>query len=255
MTSTRSEVDLREAFGLNSYESRVYLALLSGPKKPKEAAASSGVPLPRTYDTLRSLCQKGFANDALGAFAAVRPSVALKSRVEALARDFGESQSRREAASKRLVEALEPLYSKKQESEPVMLRGVEAIAAAFAEVLGGSGHVYLMVRKGLEAKGLFLRYLSEASAGRRVDILVPVGAALSASDMKALDSIGASVRRSSAAVLDVMTGDESVIFGVPARGSDESFGAVAVWVKDASFAVSMTHSLGQVWRAARPVRS
>ncbi|MGH9921109.1 MAG: helix-turn-helix domain-containing protein, partial [Nitrososphaerales archaeon] len=44
------ESELRDKFGLNSYEARAYLALVASPMKPKDLAAAANIPTPRVYD-------------------------------------------------------------------------------------------------------------------------------------------------------------------------------------------------------------
>jgi len=68
-------------FGLNIYESKVWLALLSkGIANVGDIAEMSGVPRSRVYDVLESLEKKGFAIAKLGKpvkFIAVKPAVVL----------------------------------------------------------------------------------------------------------------------------------------------------------------------------------
>jgi HTH-type transcriptional regulator, sugar sensing transcriptional regulator len=58
---------IKDHFGLNIYESKVWLALLSkGVVSAGETAELSGVPRSRTYDVLESLAKRGFAIVKLG---------------------------------------------------------------------------------------------------------------------------------------------------------------------------------------------
>jgi HTH-type transcriptional regulator, sugar sensing transcriptional regulator len=58
---------IRENFGLNIYEAKVWLALLSkGVASAGEVAELSGVPRSRTYDVLESLEKRGFAIVKIG---------------------------------------------------------------------------------------------------------------------------------------------------------------------------------------------
>jgi sugar-specific transcriptional regulator TrmB len=247
-----SESLLKQAFGLNAYETKVYLALLRKRMSAKEASEASKVPLPRTYDVLKALAQKGFANESGGVFRAVRPSVALQSRMTRLAQEFDQEQSGRDQVRQRIVAELEPVFSPTgKEFEPTMLKGIDAIAAAFIDVLRSSDEVYLLVRKGIEARGTFLSYLWKA-AGKdsAIRILIPKAAKVSDSELKVARGSGLEIRRCDDVLLDVMVGGDSVILGVPAHGKDESFGAIAIWVKDDSFAHSIRKSVSQTWKKA-----
>ena len=252
-----SEELLRDAFGLNSYESKLYIALLGRGMKAGEAAQASGVPQSRTYDTLRSLEQKGFVVESDGVYQSATPSAALGSRIAKYAADFEARLAGRQSAMRSIVAELEPLARPRDgEQEPVMLKGLESIAAAFLEVLRESEDAFLLVRKGIEAKTAFLGVLGQASRKpKKVKLMVPTSQRLTRVELREAEKRGLEVRRSEGALLDMMAGDRGgVIIGVPARGKDESFAAVAIWVRSPSFALSVMESLEQQWKAARPLR-
>ncbi len=241
-----SEGLLKESFGLNSYESRVYLVLLKGSMNASEIAQESGVPQSRTYDTLRELGRKGFVSEREGVYAAVKPSTALRARMARFRAEFGAQQAAREGAMKEILEETEELTSRAHDSaEPVMLRGIDSIGAAFLEVLRSSDEVILVVRKGLRTSAEFLSYVRDAEKVKtRIRVLVPKNARLSARELGEAKRLGLEVRRSSAAFLDVMVGDsDDVIIGVPAKGEDESFRAVGIWMKDRSFSAALRSTL------------
>lgn len=244
-----------KAFGLNAYEARVYIALLGARLEAKRVAEESGVPQSRVYDVLRSLGHKGFVLESGGAYSAVRPSNALAGRLRSAEAEFRREQAARGESLREVVADLEPLFSEAANPEPTVLKGIGSIGSAFAEVLSRGGDVYLLVRRGLEAKAPFLRFLSEtARPGGTVRVLVPRGARLSRADLRLVEKAGVAVRSCDGAMLDVMVGGETdVIVGVPARGVDEPFGAVAIWVRDGSFASSMRNTAEGIWRTASPL--
>ena len=252
-----SEELLREAFGLNSYESKLYVALLGRVMKAGEAAQASGVPQSRTYDTLRSLEQKGFVTEADGVYRATTPSAALGSRMTRYVSDFEAGLASRRSAMKKIVEALEPLATPGEgEGEPLLLKGLESIGAAFLEVLRSSEEVFLLVRKGLGARKAFMGLLGEPGRRRKpIKLMLPTDQKVAREELQAAQRLGLEIRRSGGILLDIMAGDRGgVIIGVPGRGKDESFGAVAVWVRSPSFALSVIESLGPQWKGARPLR-
>jgi len=73
---------IKDKFGLNVYESKVWLALISkGVASSSEIAAISDVPRSRTYDVLESLEKKGFAIAKIGKptkYLAVEPTTVLE---------------------------------------------------------------------------------------------------------------------------------------------------------------------------------
>lgn len=250
---------LRQSFGLNSYEARAYLSLLSKPLRAKDVSDESGVPLSRTYDTLRKLVSKGFAKVTDGTFAAVRPSVALKARLGRYSEDFAEAQEGRAGAMGQLVAGLERLYSEGAApgKEPLLLKGIDGIGSAFIEVLSKSRDVYLLVRQGVKARWRFLTYVKGAAPGRRrTRVLIPREVRLSKSDLAAASEAGLDIRTCDGVMLDVMVGEKAdVMIGVPAKGKDQSFGAVAIWVRDPSFAMSIRKTAEQLWRKGEKARA
>jgi sugar-specific transcriptional regulator TrmB len=72
---------VKEKFGLNIYETKVWLALVSkGVASSSEISSISGVPRSRTYDVLSSLEKKGFAIAKVGKptkYIAVEPTIVL----------------------------------------------------------------------------------------------------------------------------------------------------------------------------------
>ncbi len=245
---------LKEAFGLNSYEVKLYLALLGKGMRAAEAAQASGVPQSRTYDTLRMLEQKGFVIESDGKYISASPSAALRSRIAKHFSDFDSEQERRRAAMVKIVEELEPLSDPgRGESETVMLKGLEGISAAFLEVLRSSDDVFLLVRKGFEARAAFLGLLKQSGEGTaRVRLMLPARQKVAGRELREAEGLGLEIRYSDGILLDMMAGDGGgVIIGVPARGKDESFAAVAIWVRSRSFTSSVLGTLEPLWKAAK----
>ena len=73
---------VKDFFGLNTYETKVWLALLGkGVASAGEIAELSGVPRSRTYDVLEGLEKKGFAIIKLGKpvkYLAVNPNIVIE---------------------------------------------------------------------------------------------------------------------------------------------------------------------------------
>ena len=159
------ESELRDKFGLNSYESRAYLVLVSSPMKTKDLATAATIPMPRIYDTLRTLEMKGFVHQSGENYVAESPSVALKTYLLGHQRSYEKAREAKEASMKHIVELLQPVMASKDElsQEPVLLRGIDAIAGRFFEILSTSKDITLMVRKAPKVKGVFRPSRSRAS--------------------------------------------------------------------------------------------
>ncbi|HUH99810.1 MAG TPA: helix-turn-helix domain-containing protein [Nitrososphaerales archaeon] len=252
------ESELRDKFGLNSYEVRGYLALVASPMKPKDLATAANIPNPRVYDTLRALEVKGFVHKRGETYVAESPNVALKAYLLAHQRSFEKARESKEASMKRIVELLQPVLSSKDQfaEEPVLLRGIDAIAGRFFEILGTSKDVTLMVRKALKVKGVFSEYLEAFPlAGKRIRLLLPSRPPISERDARLLARLKIETRYYDHPVLDMMVADErDVVLGVPERSNDEPFSAIALWVRNPSFARSTRAAIDEIWEDSSSTR-
>lgn len=92
---------LKEDFGLNDYESKIYSALVfHGPMDAPIISEESGVPLQRVYQSLRSLIQKGFVirtGSKLKTFAAQNPRSILSRKYQKIREIIAKSEEAYEA--------------------------------------------------------------------------------------------------------------------------------------------------------------
>jgi sugar-specific transcriptional regulator TrmB len=245
------ESELRDKFGLNSYEARGYLALVAAPMKPKDLATAADIPMPRIYDTLRALEMKGFVHQSGESYVAESPSVALKTYLLGHQRSFEKAREAKEASMQRIVELLKPVVASTDElsREPVLLRGIDAIAGRFFEILSTSKDITLMVRKALKVKGVFSEYLDAFPlSGKRIRLLLPSKPPINERDARLLSRLKIETRFYDHPVLDMMVADElDVVLGVPERSNDEPFSAVALWVRNPSFARSTRAAIDEIW--------
>ncbi len=245
------ESELREKFGLNSYEARGYLALVASAMSPKELSTAANIPMPRIYDTLRALETKGFIHRRGETYVAETPTVALKTYLLGYQRAVEKAKESKEASMKRIVELLQPVIASRTElsEEPVLLRGIDAIAGRFFEILRTSKDVTLMVRKALKVKGVFSEYLEAFPlSGKRIRLLLPSRPGISERDARLLSRLRIETRYYDHPVLDMMVADElDVVLGVPERSNDEPFSAVALWVRNPSFARSTRAAIDEIW--------
>ena len=129
----------------------------------------------------------------------------------------------------RIVELLQPVIASKDElsQEPVLLRGIDAIAGRFFEILSTSKDITLMVRKALKVKGVFSEYLEAFPlSGKRIRLLLPSKPPINERDARLLSRLKIETRYYDHPVLDMMVADElDVVLGVPERSNDEPFSA------------------------------
>jgi sugar-specific transcriptional regulator TrmB len=245
------EGELRDKFGLNSYEARGYLALVASPMKPKDLATAASIPNPRIYDTLRALEMKGFVHKRGETYVAESPNVALKTYLLGHQMSFEKARESKEASMKRIVELLQPVLASRDDisEEPVLLKGIDAIAGRFFEILSTSKDVTLMVRKALKVKGVFSEYLEAFPlSGKRIRLLLPSKPPINERDARLLSRLKIETRYYDHPVLDMMVADErDVVLGVPERSNDEPFSAIALWVRNPAFAKSTRAAIDEIW--------
>ncbi len=243
---------LRDWFGLRTYEVKVYLALLKGRRTLKAISASSRVPIPRVYDTLRSLEEKGFVQRTARGPARVPPHIALETRARQMDSEAEEKRSKREQAKKQLLPLLTSLQrgAGEEGSDVVLMRGLPIIARRLADIISGSKEVFLLVRKALEAKELFLRYVESLPLNRmKVRMILPTDAPITQDEKQLASKLGVELRRYSNPLLDLVVADRKhVILGVPDPLSENNRDAVAIWVRNPSFARVLHESLESLWR-------
>jgi HTH-type transcriptional regulator, sugar sensing transcriptional regulator len=153
---------IKDYFGLNIYETKVWLALLGkGVASAGEIANISGVPRSRTYDVLESLEKKGFAIIRLEKpikYLGVKP----KLMIEKLKKDI------RKEAEERMInisniketeefEKLEELYKKgefpiKRESVSTALRGRSNITNYLKEIINNAKKEVIICTNALEIR-------------------------------------------------------------------------------------------------------
>ncbi len=247
------EKSLAENFKLSLYEARVYVALTSGSMSPKQVSVSARVPLSRTYDTLRSLQQKGFVEERGEVFSAISAKAALGMRLRQFEDEFAEAQKARRGATESLLKSLSggtrrPLQ---RDQEVAILRGINAIASKFSEVIAASDDVILVAKRSIDAARVFKPSLQKKMP-KSVRILIPSGFPIRQGDASFLKNLGFQVRRADNLFLDLMVaGQSTVIIGVPDPTSEEAYHSIAIAVSSQPFAMAVRASLEEVWSRAR----
>jgi len=246
---------LKDSFKLSLYESRAYVALLQGASDPKGISRFGRIPLPRIYDTLRSLEDKGFLARNGEGYVPVSPKVALQGRLQQFESEFQQDKTARIDTMQQLLQKLKVQRREELAGEVAMLRGINNIANRFSDVFARSNSVILTVRKSFEARELFMRYVYlEATSKKKIRIIVPAELKIPEVEFSTLAKMGIEIKKHEDILLDLMVSDtDDVMIGVPDPLSDEPFHAIAMWTRNPSFAQSLRSSLGDLWRKAKKV--
>ncbi len=259
------ESSLKENFKLSSYEARAYISLLRlGRQNTKQLSSSATIPLPRVYDTLESLMTKGFAMKKEENFLAIPPKQALKGRTRQFEIQFSDDQKRRADAESRLTDLLQRQTFTEDNgddqgfSEISVLKGLNTIANKFEELLESSKDVILVAKRAVEAKEFFIPILLEYSKGspekRRIRIIAPKSVRINREDLEQARTANAQIRKSDNVIFDMMVTDQDdVLIGVPDPLSEELNHAIAIWVRNASFARSTRNSIEEMWDSSERV--
>ncbi|MFC1454703.1 TrmB family transcriptional regulator [Candidatus Undinarchaeota archaeon] len=128
MISNGKTFSLLKRLGLNQYESKVYLGLLSkGISSAGEVSDISGVPRSRAYDVLSSLEKRGFLkvqNDRPVRYIPSSPEEVMRRIKSDHQGDFEKKLTDLEKLEKEFVEALNPIYNSTYSSlDPTSLTG------------------------------------------------------------------------------------------------------------------------------------
>jgi sugar-specific transcriptional regulator TrmB len=256
------ESSLKENFKLSSYEARAYISLLRlGRQNSKQLSSSATVPLPRVYDTIESLMSKGFIIKQDENLLALPPRQALNGRARQFEALFSDEQRRRKEAEQHLITILEESSAQNEDSgssEISVLKGFNTIANKFAELLEDSHDVILVAKRAVEAREFFipilLEFANRESGKKRIRIIAPKSVKITKEELQEAKDANTEIRKSDNVMFDMMITDlDDVIIGVPDPLSGEINHAIAIWVRNTSFARSTRSSLEEMWVSAERV--
>lgn len=267
MQTEEIETSLKENFKLSSYETKAYLCLLKiGKQTPKELALNSTVPLPRVYDTLDSLMEKGFILKHGEYCSPIPPKLALHGRLTQFETEFVREQKIRQNLEKEMSNLLErsrsqPRQRAENEGEVYVLKGFNSISNKFTELLSVSSEIILVAKRAIEAKDVFIPILLEyGTSGKQkvrksIRIIVPESTKISDEESRVAKHASAEIRKSNNILFDMMiTNQNDVLIGVPDPLSDEINHAIAILVRNSSFAKSTKSAVEEVWKSSKRVR-
>ena len=235
---------LKETFKLSLYEAKSYQSVIEGAKQPKYISNRAGVPLPRIYDTLKSLEEKGFIRRDNDSYFPVEPNIALEGRIVQFKHEF-ESKLKKQWEVKEIITKSLKTESKQFEEEKFeILIGIHNIGNKFLEIVKKSTKIIITVKKAFQVKDLFLSYLKSFDyEEKELIIMIPKYYKISKKDNQLFKELGIKVKKENAILLDLMVSNEGdVLIGVP-DSSGSTTHAIAVWVKSKTFTESLISSL------------
>lgn len=236
--------ELKNSFKLSLYEAKTYQSLLEGIQTVKSISRDSGVPLPRIYDTLNSLENKGFVKKINKKYIPVEPEMALEGRIIQTKYELDNKLRAQRKVKKEIISVLKRKPSLINEDEQFeILIGLQNIGNKFLEIIKYSKKVTISVKKAFEVKELFLSFLSNTKGKNKIIIFTPNSYKISKTDKILLKNANVVLKKRAYILLDLMVSDKGdVMIGVPdASGIPER--TIAIWIKNKEFAQSLMSSL------------
>ncbi|MGB9729232.1 MAG: TrmB family transcriptional regulator [Thermoprotei archaeon] len=249
-----AETILREVFGLNKYESKVYLALIRGARIPKQISKLSKVPMPRIYDTLASLENKGFIVRVNDEYAPLNPEVIFSIVSKKLKSELEEKID----LMKKSTEQLSKIFSKysfpSYEGEIIVLRGLPVIVEHFSQLLSKAKNVILLIRKSIEVKEFFKQQVVELRKKGlpHIRALLHSEINLDKDDIELASELGVELRKSNDVMFDMMIIDDDIfVMGIPDPMLENvTEKAIAIIIKNRVFVTALKSYIEERWLSA-----
>ncbi|MBN2457921.1 TrmB family transcriptional regulator [Candidatus Woesearchaeota archaeon] len=255
-----------KAFGLNSYEAKIWVALLSrGVSSAGELSDISNVPRSRAYDVLESLEKKGFIVMKIGKpikYIAVSPDEVIE-RVKKTVTEQADMQTRiiDDMKKEDIVDELNMLYN----------HGVEVIEPSeFTGALRDRNNVYnnlnLMIKnaeksiiimttsKGLVRKADALKKTLEKAGKRGVDIRIAAEINSKSEEAARLLAEIAEIRHveNISARFAIIDGKQVTFNLIDEEKATPAYD-VGVWVNTEFFGTALQNMFENVWKTAKPI--
>ena len=253
-------------FGLNSYEAKIWTALLSrGIATAGELSDISNVPRSRAYDVLESLEKKGFIIMKLGKpikYIAVSPEEVVL-RVKKRVSQDAEGQLDRlgQLNGSEIMTELSQLHTQGIQKTDAFdlsgsLKGRESIYTQLNTMISGAKKEVILstTAEGLVRKSESLRKAFKKAAENGVR--VRISAQIDKNSLKAAKELAkfADVRHTDDAGRFCITDGSDVIFMVADDKKVHESYDVGVWVKSPFFAMAMTQMFNGQWEEMKKVQ-
>lgn len=263
MTQSKNDLikKIKYHFGLNIYESKVWLALLSkSVATVGEIAELSGVPRSRVYDVLESLEKQGFAIAKLGKpvkYIAVKPAIVIEHMKNNILRE-AEERAKNLASIKESQEYRELEILHNRGIEPIQpedlssaIRGKQNIYSHMKELIAGAKKEVIIVSnvESLKQEMHFLKPIFEKLRAQGVAIRVAVNDdSENKINIAALaKELGVVIKRIKInAKFCIVDGSKLLTFVNPNAEEEKE---MAVWINSPFFSHALTTFLLPVWRA------
>lgn len=253
-------------FGLNIYESKVWIALLSKTiATVGEIADISGVPRSRVYDVLESLEKRGFAIAKLGKpvrYIAVKPSVVIEHMKNNMLRE-AEERAKNLATIKESPEYkdLELLHSRgirpiQPEELSSAIKGRQNIYNHLKELISGAEKEITLVStiSSLKREAHFLKPLITKlkSQGVAVNIAASLNSEQASEEerlglISLSKELGVPIRRIKInAKFCIVDNSKMLVFVTPETEAEND---IAIWINSPFFGKALSTFLNPVWRA------
>ncbi len=199
------EMQLLQALGLSSGESKVYLQLLTQPEGEMldKIVTASGIPVAIAEDSLKSLADKGLVKISSNRVEALQPRTTLQKILEQRKLVFDQQVSREASAALELERLLEPIYWEKRlgiRPEEILepLRDLTEMEVRTAQLLANARKEVLIFA---QTFGWYPRVREELfrahDRGVRMNILMVQSDATTRERAKELQGLGINVRQGS----------------------------------------------------------
>ncbi len=247
---------LRSLLGLNSYEARAYLVILSSskPLRPREIAREAEIPYQRIYDTLEKLESKGLVYRLEdGSYEAAEPKRALG----LLAEQYIAEAVERARQVKELASELSTRYTTREQAGHLrVVYGLERVLLEAGMTLKRcKGTAYFMTYKVAEEADKLQENLKRfahllASHEGPIRILVYEDYEPPEWVLGILSGANAEVRKTKLIFMDLMVACSTTIIGLPGRKD-----VVAVIVEHPDFADAMKKRIEFIWNnLSKPIK-
>ncbi len=230
---------LQTSFGLNNYQARAYVAVVSGCRTAKEVSSKTGIPITRVYDTLNRLAEMGFVEKTQHGYRLLEPIHAFTNLLRDEERRMEKVLEEKKRNLERLVRLLNSFKKQEEtETETSVLKGVEPVVVKTLEVCGRGSVLVFAVRKAVKLKQIFKEAIQQNQPKKIYFILHP-SITLDADDEAFFGKLDAKAVQSPTVLLDMLVTDAGdALIGLPL--DDEP---VAVWVRHRGFANSLMQAL------------
>ncbi|MEM4152585.1 MAG: helix-turn-helix domain-containing protein [Candidatus Pacearchaeota archaeon] len=248
-------------FGLNIYESKVWLALLSKSiATVGEIAEISGVPRSRVYDVLESLEKQGFAIAKLGKpikYIAVKPAVVIEHLKNNILKN-AEEKAKNLASIKETEEyrELELLHSKgikpvQPEDLSSAIKGKQNIYAHMKELISNAEKEVTIVSnaESLRQEAYFLKPIFDKlkAQGKAIHIAVSDNPESKVNLSALSKELGVPIRKIKINAKFCIVDNSKLLVFVTPNADDEK--ELAVWINSPFFSRALTTFLLPIWHA------